>query len=69
MHNRESVRRSVNDSIKNLRTDYIDLYLVHFPGAEHLNPSDLRNAECRRHVWEELEQIYKYYYWSSLSRE
>lgn len=59
MHSREAVRRSVNESLANLRTDYIDLYLVHFPGAEHLDPSDPRNVECRRLVWEELEQLYK----------
>ena len=61
MHSREAVCRSVNDSLANFHTDYIDLYLVHFPGAEHLDPSDSRNAECRRLVWEELEQFYKYH--------
>ena len=55
MRSRESVRNSVTQSLRDFRT----YYLVHFPGPGHLSRNDPKNAECRKYVWEELEQLYK----------
>lgn len=61
MLKRENVRRSVNDSLSSLQTDYIDLYLVHWPRAAN-GPKGPRapNSEYRRLVWDELSLLHKY---------
>ena len=35
---------------------YIDLYLIHWPGTAKLDPSDPLNAKNRRESWKALEQ-------------
>uniref|UniRef100_A0A671SA72 Zgc:110782 n=1 Tax=Sinocyclocheilus anshuiensis TaxID=1608454 RepID=A0A671SA72_9TELE len=37
------------------RTEYIDLYLVHWPGVEGLHPGDSRHSEYRAQSWATLE--------------
>jgi alcohol dehydrogenase (NADP+) len=32
-HHPEDVEASLDESLKNLGTDYVDLYLIHWPGA------------------------------------
>lgn len=63
MLRREDVRRGVNDSLKRLQTDYIDLYLIHWPaaGADNSNLDGLgeKNPEYRKLAWDELTQIFK----------
>lgn len=51
MRSAETVRTSVTRSLSKFRTDYIDLYLIHWPG-----PGPAR----RKLAWQELEQFYKY---------
>uniref|UniRef100_A0A671S9Z2 Zgc:110782 n=1 Tax=Sinocyclocheilus anshuiensis TaxID=1608454 RepID=A0A671S9Z2_9TELE len=36
-------------------TEYIDLYLVHWPGVEGLHPGDSRHSEYRAQSWATLE--------------
>ncbi|XP_064860908.1 aldo-keto reductase Mvan_2161-like isoform X1 [Oncorhynchus nerka] len=37
---------------------YIDLYLIHWPGTEGLEPEDERNAQHRAHSWTVMEELY-----------
>lgn len=43
----ENVRKTVEQSLKNLQTDYIDLLLLHWPFANYYN------------AWRELEKLYE----------
>ena len=63
MLKREDVRRSVNDSLARLQTDYIDLYLMHWPasGATVENHKGMKekNPQYRKLAWDELTQLFK----------
>lgn len=43
-----NIRKAVNESLKNLKTDYIDLYLMHWP-----NPDTFIQS------WKEMEELYE----------
>ncbi|KAL7632449.1 UNVERIFIED_CONTAM: hypothetical protein RMT77_017225 [Armadillidium vulgare] len=46
-------------SLENLQTDYIDLYLIHWPGVQNLQLSDKKNQILREESWKDLEELYK----------
>jgi diketogulonate reductase-like aldo/keto reductase len=48
----------VRKSVEALRTEYIDLFLIHWPGKSGLRVQDKRNQEARRLAWEGLEKAY-----------
>lgn len=49
-HKRESVMRACKDSLKKLRLDYVDLYLIHWPTAyaEHGDPVNPKDPDTGR---------------------
>lgn len=47
---KEAVRRTIDNSLANFQTDYLDLYLIHHP---------IENKEYFRHTWEVFEEYYK----------
>ncbi|KAF0289546.1 9,11-endoperoxide prostaglandin H2 reductase [Amphibalanus amphitrite] len=53
----ERCQAAVAASLKALQTDYIDLYLIHWPGASGLEPDDPRHAQLRADSWRALEQL------------
>lgn len=64
--NRESIREAVNGSLKRLKTDYIDLYQIHWPeratnmfgklGYEHSEQADLTDIGDTLAAMDELVQ-------------
>ena len=59
--NRKNVRQAVSDSLRRLRTDYIDLYQIHWPdryvpqfGATEYRPEEERNSTP---IAEQLEAL------------
>ncbi|KAG0014990.1 hypothetical protein BGZ82_001577 [Podila clonocystis] len=49
---------AVLESIENLQVDYIDLYLIHWPGTARLKLPDPQNATNRMESWHALEDLY-----------
>lgn len=47
---KDAVRNTIDNSLKNFDTDYLDLYLIHHP---------IENDEYFQHTWEVLEEYYK----------
>lgn len=45
-------------SLQQLDCEYIDLYLVHWPGIEGLEPTDPLHAKYRSQSWTILEELY-----------
>lgn len=57
--NFEAAKKAVADSLRELETDFIDLYLIHWPGTSRLKPEDPLNAKNRCASWEALEEVYR----------
>jgi diketogulonate reductase-like aldo/keto reductase len=58
----DSILQSFQQSLKNLQTDYLDLYLIHWPGVT-VDDADITDAEkareYRQQAWAALEHVYK----------
>lgn len=55
----ERCRASVLKSLANLKLDYVNLVLIHWPGTSGLSPSDDKHASNRKESWRALEQLVK----------
>ncbi|KAJ1934452.1 hypothetical protein FBU59_005693, partial [Linderina macrospora] len=54
----EQAKQAVLASLEKLQTDYIDLYLIHWPGASKLKPDSPKHREMREGSWRALEELY-----------
>ncbi|XP_075990807.1 putative oxidoreductase YtbE [Anticarsia gemmatalis] len=54
----EVVRKAYKHSLDNLGLDYVDLYLIHFPGTAKLACDDKRNIDIRNMTWASLVDLY-----------
>jgi diketogulonate reductase-like aldo/keto reductase len=60
----EDVKRSVTDSLSKLKTEYIDLYLMHWPApGATLETMEVgmgdKNPHYRRVTWDALTELFK----------
>ncbi|PVU84769.1 hypothetical protein BB559_007421 [Furculomyces boomerangus] len=55
----EGALNSVASSLKRLRTDYIDMYLIHWPFTGGLEYNDEANKVNRKGSWKALEELYE----------
>lgn len=53
------IRKSVQDSLKALNTSYLDLYLIHWPGAGRILESSPDNPKLRIDTWTTLVELKK----------
>ncbi|XP_011303789.1 aldo-keto reductase family 4 member C9-like isoform X2 [Fopius arisanus] len=51
------VREAVERSLKALNLSYIDLYLIHWPGAAGIPEGDIDNIKLRSKTWEALVDL------------
>jgi len=58
-HGYEETIRAFNESLKQLQTDYLDLYLIHWPGANFSHSETTSNLEKRKQSWLALEKLHK----------
>ena len=49
---------AVERSLNNLQLDYIDLYLIHWPGRKGKKVEDPINKDLRRKAWLSLEKVF-----------
>ncbi|KAI8320474.1 glyoxal reductase-like protein [Martensiomyces pterosporus] len=55
----EGATAAVLESLAHLQTDYIDLYLIHWPGASGLAPESPEHRQHREGSWRALEALYR----------
>lgn len=53
-----NIHTVVLTSLKNLRTSYVDLYLIHWPGAQGIPESSPENAAKRIDTWKKLIELH-----------
>lgn len=54
---RAKCRDAFHQSLSQLRTKYLDLYLIHWPGTQAMKPHDEQQKELRKQSWFELESF------------
>lgn len=53
-----NIHTAVLTSLKNLRTSYVDLYLIHWPGAQGIQHNSSENAAKRIDTWKKMIELH-----------
>lgn len=51
-------RNACLNSLNALGLEYLDLYLIHWPGASGMQPEDARHEALRLESWRDMEKLY-----------
>lgn len=54
----DRVGKAVQDCMASLGIDYIDLFLIHWPGAAKIDVTSSKNSELRLRSWMEMEKLH-----------
>eukprot|EP01023_Acetabularia_acetabulum_P006220 TRINITY_DN125_c0_g1_i1.p1 TRINITY_DN125_c0_g1~~TRINITY_DN125_c0_g1_i1.p1 ORF type:complete len:296 (-),score=44.07 TRINITY_DN125_c0_g1_i1:453-1340(-) len=54
----DAAMKACQDSLKQLQMDYIDLMMIHWPGASGINPEGQQNRNLRMETWRMLEEFH-----------
>jgi diketogulonate reductase-like aldo/keto reductase len=54
----EKCTESIKKSLENLKTTYLDLVLIHWPGVKGVKLDDPLNGELRRVTYQQLEDLH-----------
>ena len=55
----EPARQAIRSSLERLQTDYLDLYLIHWPGSSKTPTTSPKNRENRLGSWRALEEAHE----------
>ena len=55
----EKCMLSIKESLDSLRTKYVDLILIHWPGVKGCQQNDSKNSVKRKETWQLLEEAYR----------
>lgn len=58
-HGAGTCRNACLASLQNLKTDYLDLYLIHWPGSQGKQPEDPSNVQLRMESWQDMERLFQ----------
>lgn len=58
-HGFDKTLAAFDKSLAALGRSYLDLYLIHWPGAQGRKREDPQNSALRKESWRALEEIYK----------
>ncbi|KAJ8313932.1 hypothetical protein KUTeg_008493 [Tegillarca granosa] len=56
---RGKCRTAFLQSLQRLQCDYLDLYLIHWPGAQGMQPQDPRHRDLRVGSWNDMVELQK----------
>ncbi|XP_077863655.1 putative oxidoreductase YtbE isoform X2 [Saccoglossus kowalevskii] len=57
-HGSELAYKACLESLEKLQCDYLDLYLIHWPGKQKLKSEDPRHKQYRKESWFEFEKLF-----------
>ena len=58
-HGTDKCRAAIEKILRDLNTDYLDLFLIHWPGVQKLDVQDPMNRKLRLESWRVLEECYR----------
>ena len=58
-HGEERCEEAIRSILRDLDTDFLDLFLIHWPGVQKLEVTDPQNKILRRESWAVLERFYE----------